>query len=109
MMNNFVIVARFMELKPAKEYGDDAFLLTLKAPRAYKNADGEYEEDMFDVVLKGNIASNTAEYCSAGDVIGIKGRIESFKYEAKSKKFRRTILVADKVTFLSSHSSGGDE
>ena len=55
-----------------------------------------------ECILWNNIASNTAEYCKKGDIIGIKGRIESRVIE--ENKINKTILqvIAEKVTFLSS-------
>ena len=105
MMNQVILVARINDIEPAEEYGTDSKTVILKSPNQFKNDEGVYEDNLFDVVLKGNIATNTMEYCTKGDIIGIKGHLESFKYSKGSKNFRRTIIVADKVTFLSSHSS----
>ena len=44
------------------------------------------------------INKHTKEYCDKGDLLGIKGRIESEVVD--NKKY--TIIVAEKVTFLSS-------
>ena len=105
MSNMFTLIARLVSISDAPEYGDDAKLVILKTPRAYKNAEGIYEEDLFDVILKGNIGEKTIEYCATGDVIGIKGSLESFKYEQNGKKYRRTMVNVQDVGSVVLHYS----
>ena len=79
--------------------------LPLAIPRSFKNADGEYETDFVECTLWNNIAENTAEYCKKGDIVGVKGRLQTNNYEKEdgSKVFKLDV-VAEKVTFLSSRS-----
>lgn len=67
--------------------------ITLAVPRCYKNQDGIYETDFIPVTLYGQLAATTNEYCRKGDLIGIKGRIESIDGKLK--------IIAEKATFLS--------
>lgn len=101
MLNNVVLVGRLAKEVEIKELesGKKVANITLAIPRAYKNVDGEYETDFIDCVLWEAIASNTAEYCKKGDILGVKGRIQTRIEE--SKKY--TEIVAEKVTFLSSN------
>ena len=70
---------------------------------ATENADGEYETDFIDCTIWNNVAQSTSEYCKKGDMIGIKGRIETSIYEKDDgEKVKRTSVVADRVSFLSS-------
>ena len=104
MLNNTVWVGRLVsnpELYEA-ENGKKACKITLAVPRPYKNADGEYDTDFVNCRLWAGVAQNTAEYCRKGDLIGIKGRIETYNYETEDGKKYRTEVVADRVTFLSS-------
>ena len=48
------------------------------------------------------VAESTAEYCKKGDVIGVKGRIQTDIYEKDGEKRKSTQIIADKITFLSS-------
>ena len=65
--------------------------------------DGKYDTDFIDVMLWESIAQNTAEYCKKGDIVGIKGRIQTSIYEEEDGRKRKTTeVVAEKVTFLSS-------
>ena len=69
----------------------------------YKNINGEYDTDFLDCTLWTNIAENTVEYCKTGDMVGVKGRIQSKIFEDEDgNKNKRTEIVAEKVTFLSS-------
>ena len=62
---------------------------------------GEYETDYIDCVLWTGIAENTSEYCKKGDILGLKGRVQTRAYEIDDKKKYVTEVVAEKVTFLS--------
>ena len=104
MLNQTVIVGRVVnEVKVNKTESErDVANITLAVPRSFKNADGEYDTDFIDVVLWGNIADNTAEYVKKGDLVGIKGRLQSREVEKYHEKFKVLEVVAEKVTFLSS-------
>lgn len=94
MLNGYTLVGRLAYI------GED--YMVLKVTRQYKNSDGEYETDKFNVYMSDNILKNTKEYCKVGDVIGVKGTMQSLEYEVDGKMHRRLKLLADKVTFLSS-------
>ena len=57
---------------------------------------------IIDCVAFENIAENTASYCSKGDIVGVKGRVQSRVVEKDGKKEYLMDIVAEKVTFLSS-------
>lgn len=104
MLNQTVIVGRIVNEPTVEktESGKDRAYLTVAVPRSYKNAEGEYDTDFIDCVLWGGVASNTAEYCKKGDLVGIKGKIETYTYETEAgEKKKATNVVAEKVTFLS--------
>ncbi|MDD4644153.1 MAG: single-stranded DNA-binding protein, partial [Bacilli bacterium] len=72
-------------------------------PRSYKNTNGEYETDFINCILWAGVAQNTTEYCKKGDLLGIKGRIQTRKIEDNPEKpIYVTELIAEKITFLSS-------
>ncbi|MEG1146642.1 MAG: single-stranded DNA-binding protein, partial [Bacilli bacterium] len=62
----------------------------------------EYETDFVDCVLWSGIATQTAEYCKKGDLIGVKGRLQTSTYEKDGKTQKSLQVVAEKITFLSS-------
>ena len=112
MLNQVILVGRLTKDLEVKEVEDGKKVtnLTLAIPRSFKNADGEYETDFIDCALWNSVAENTAEYCKKGDIIGVKGRLQSnsFEKEDGNREFR-TQVMAEKVTFLSSRSKDEPE
>ena len=105
MLNQVVLVGRLVGDVEVKELesGKRVANATLAVPRSFKNENGEYDTDFIDVVIWNSIADNTAEYCHKGDIIGIKGRLETNNYETENGEIRKlTQVIAEKVTFLSS-------
>ena len=104
MLNQTVIVGRLVSKPEIKELeeGKKVANLTLAVPRSYKNENGEYDTDFIDCTLWNGVAESTAEYCNKGDLIGVKGRLESKEREIEGKKIKVTNLIAEKVTFLTS-------
>ena len=107
MLNQTVIVGRIAkdpELRET-ENGKKVTNVTLAVPRSFKNANGEYETDFISCVLWKGIAESTVEYCKKGDLVGVKGRIQTRVYEKDEEKKYSTEIVAEKITFLSSNRS----
>ena len=75
----------------------------------FKNEDGEYETDFIDCTVFDVVATNTAEYCNKGDIVGVRGRLQSRTKEEDGKRTTTIEVVADKVTFLSSRKTKDDE
>lgn len=76
---------------------------TLAVPRPFKNAEGEYETDFINCEIWDVMATNTAEYCKKGDIVGLKGRLQVDSYEKDGKNVNKLKLVGEKVTFLTSN------
>ncbi len=104
MLNQSVIVGRLVRDPELYETdnGNKVTSITLAVPRSYKNMDGEYDTDFISCTLWKGVAENTVEYCHKGDLLGIKGRLQSRTIEEEEKNKTIIELVADKVTFLSS-------
>ncbi len=106
MLNQIVLVGRLTsdpELYET-ESGKKVSRLVLAVPRPYKNSQGEYESDFIGCKLWQAVAQNTTNYCKKGDLIGVKGRLETYNYETEDGRKYLTEVVAEKVTFLSSRS-----
>ena len=101
MLNQICIVGRL-----ASEPTENK--IRLAVPRPYKNSEGVYETDFIDILLGNNMAQNVTDYCKKGDIVGIKGRLESKMEDDGDGHFtkRIPIVVAEKVTFLSSRNGG---
>ncbi len=112
MLNQVVLVGRLTKDLETKELEDGKKVLnmTLAIPRSYKNADGVYETDFVDCTLWNQIAETTSEYCKKGDILGVKGRLQTDNYEKEDgSKVYKLNVIAEKVTFLSSRSNDQKE
>lgn len=95
MINQVVVVGRMVSDPQINETEKGKVsTITLAVPRSYKNENGEYETDFIPCVLWKGIATNTCEYCKKGDLLGVKGKIQSRENKIE--------IIAEKVTFLSS-------
>lgn len=111
MVNQIVLVGRIAKSPETRvsENGKKYATLTLAVPRNYKNSNGEYDTDFLDCTLWSSVAESTSEYCKTGDMIGVKGRVQSRIVESSDgSKRRKTEIVAERVTFLTSNSSRQD-
>lgn len=111
MLNQTVIVGRIVRDPELKETdtGKKVTNITVAVPRSYKNINGEYETDYIPCVLWKGVAESTSQYCKKGDLVGIKGRIQSRSYEIEEDKKFVVELIAEKVTFLSSKKADEEE
>lgn len=106
MVNQIVLVGRIARTSETRttENGRKVATLTLAVPRNYKNSNGEYDTDFLDCTLWSSVAESTSEYCNTGDMIGIKGRVQTRIVESSDgTKRKKTEIIAEKVTFLTSN------
>ena len=97
MLNQIILVGRLTrDITVNKaENGVKVATIPIAVPRSFKNVEGVYDTDI--------IAENTSEYCSKGDIVGIKGRIQTKVIELEDgKKENKLEIICEKITFLSS-------
>lgn len=112
MLNSVVLIGRLVDTPTLKVYDNDLAMtnITLAVPRAFKNHDGEIETDFIRCVFWDITARNVTEYCMKGDLIAVRGRIQSrftdisFENEGDVLKKKITALevIGERVVFLSS-------
>ena len=104
MLNQVVLVGRLTRNISVNksENGIKVATIPLAIPRSFKNVEGVYDTDFIDCVAFDTIAENTSEYCSKGDIVGIKGRVQSNMIEKEGKKENKLEIICEKITFLSS-------
>lgn|SRR5574344_1573224 len=105
MLNQTVLVGRLTKDPEMSntDNGKKVSNIILAVQRCYKNTEGLYDTDFIKCILWNGIAENTVTYCHSGDVVGIKGRLQSDSYlddDGKTKYV--TEVIAEKVTFLTS-------
>ena len=105
MINQIMLVGRLVKTPElfVTESGKKGSFITLAVGRPFKNQDGTYDTDFIDCSLWSIVAESTAEYCKTGDIVGIRGRIQTRIVEDDAGIKQKIMeIIADKVTFLSS-------
>lgn len=104
MLNQVILVGRLVKDPELRETdtGKKVTNIILAVPRSYKNSEGQYDTDFISCVLWQGVAENTVEYVKKGDLLGIKGRIQTRSIEDEEEYKSFVDIVADKITFLSS-------
>lgn len=104
MLNQVVLVGRLVKDPELVDMESNKKMsrITVAIPRSFKNMDGEYESDFISCILWDAIAKSTCEYCKKGDIVGVKGRIQSRMVEETNEKKYYVDVIAERVTFLSS-------
>ena len=104
MLNQTVIVGRLVRDPDLyeTENGNKVTNITLAVPRSYKNADGEYDTDFINCVLWKGVAESASEYCHKGDLLGIKGRIQTrtIDVDEDSKISPHRKIIGNTIIFL---------
>lgn len=103
MINLATVVGKLEKIEERETENSKRLYITVAVPRSYKNGDGIYETDYIDCILLPYLAEKINEFCKAGDVIGVKGRLE------KRKEDNSMVLVAEKISFLASAKGAGNE
>ncbi len=104
MLNEIILVGRLTNniVVNTTDKGKKIGNLTLAVPRSFKNMDGLYETDFIPCILWEEKASLAKDYCHIGDIVGIKGRLQSRIVETEQGKRNQLEVVAERLTFLSS-------
>lgn len=105
MINQITLVGRLVRTPELDltENGKKVSTITLAVPREYKNINGEYDTDFIDCTLWTGIAESASEYCKTGDILGVRGKVQSRLIEKEDgSKTKKMEVVADRISFLSS-------
>lgn len=103
-MNQCVLVGKVVELPTVKTTanGNKTAHLLLEVQRNFRNSNGEYESDIFNVLLWRGIAEDCCHVCSKGSLVGVKGRLSAYNNKVDNgTTYYNAEIVAEKVSFLS--------
>ena len=105
MLNQVVLVGRLTQDPELNQVHEKKKVstITLAVQRPYKNSEGLYEADFIRCILWDAISASTNDYCHKGDIVGVKGRIQTGSYDKDGEKRYTTDVIAEKVTFLSNN------
>ena len=103
ILNQIILVGRLTRniTVNKSDKGVKVATISLAIPRSFKNMEGGYDTDFIDCIAFDSIAENTKEYCEKGDIVGVKGRVQSRTIEKEGKTEYLMEIIAEKVTFLS--------
>ena len=103
MVNMVMLVGRLVSNPELieRENGVKLSHVTLAVNRKFKDKDGVFRADFIDCILWNNYAINVNNYCSKGDLIGIRGRLQVETVEKDGVKKKYTDVIAESITFLS--------
>lgn len=108
MINTLTVVGRLVsDPKIIETENKKKTIVTIRVPRSYKDLNGVYKSDVVDCVLWSEMAQQVCELCKKGDLLAVKGRIQSSvtiddgtTYDGTRK--RELAIVAEKISFLAS-------
>ncbi len=104
MYNYFMLVgriARDVEIKTLED-GRNVLNLLIVVQRPFRNAEGEYENDLLRVTLWESTAEIVSDNVRKGAMIGVKGRIVSNrKTKDDGTNVYQTELVGERIVFFS--------
>src|SRR5438105_13828557 len=88
--------------------GQSVCSFSLALNRAYKNADGDWQEatDYIDIVAWGGLGERVAQYLSKGRAALVNGRLQSRRWQQDGQKRSKVEVVAQDVTFLGGPGGG---
>lgn len=108
MINTLTVVGRLVsDPKIIETENKKKMIVTIRVPRSYKDLNGVYKSDVVDCVLWSEMSQQVCELCKKGDLLAVKGRIQSSVTIDDGTTYQETrkrdlIIVAEKVTFLAS-------
>lgn len=103
MINNVVLTGKVVELPKVRETatGIKYANILLEVMRPFRNSNGVYESDRMSVTLWKGIAETAIDVCKVGDLLGIKGRIQTYSVEKENQTYYNYEIVAEQVSFMS--------
>lgn len=104
MLNQVVLVGRLTQ-DPSLESNSTQktkMVVNVAVSRPFKNSDGIYETDFIRCILWNGIASNTAKYCHKGDIVGLKGRLQTTVFEDSNQDRKYiTEVIVERISYIS--------
>ena len=108
MLNNIILQGRLTrdpEMQ-ATANGVSRSTFALACEQDYKNPNGERDTDFFDVVAWRNTADFVQRYFTKGQMIVVRGRLQTQQWTAQDGSKRKTVqIVAENVYFCGKENS----
>lgn len=104
-MNEVVLVGRLTKDPDLRmtQSGSDITKITIAINRHFKDKNGIYNTDFFDILLWNSLAKRVNEWCKKGDTIGVRARLQNSSYtDNDGKKVYKNEIIAESISFISS-------
>ena len=103
MINSCVLVGKVKEVPVIQTTAKGTVVahMLVETDRPFRNEDGSTDSDLFKVTLWKGIAEETASVCVPGDIIGIRGRMQSSANTKEDRTYYNCEVIAEKVSFPS--------
>jgi len=104
MANIILLVGRLGDVPKTGSFGSDKVYanMSLAVKRDYKNLNGDYDTDWFDVVCFGGLANLCKQYLQKGSKILVQGRLQNDNYVKDGVTIYKNKIVAEKIEFCDS-------
>lgn len=103
MLNRVILIGRLTR-DPELRYTPTGVAVTnfrIAVNRPFRNQQGEFEADFFNVVCWRKLAETVAQYMTKGRLVAVDGRLQTRSYQTADGQNRRvTEIVAESVRFL---------
>lgn len=100
-MNKIQLTGNLVRNIDLHEEGNKYIQNAIAVKRNFKNKNGEYESDFFNITMFGHNAEYIAKYGAKGCKVAISGRLQSNTYQNKDGENRTSItVIADEVELL---------
>lgn len=102
MINNVVLTGRIIEEPKLRETATGIKYATvlLEVERSFKNKNGIYDTDKISVTAWKDTAVTVKDMCKVGDIVGIRGRVQSYSVEKESQTFYNYEIIAEHFSFF---------
>ena len=102
-MNIVLLIGRITNNIEIKEVGDgySKANITLAVRREFKNSNGEFDTDFVPITLWEGAATTCKEFCTKGQLISIRCRIQTQKIDLEDGKFYNQVeIIGEKLCLL---------
>ena len=103
-MLNQVIIAGVVKEEPLLKKTSSGLHyanLIVEVKKEFRNTEGNYDSDVFSILLWRSVAEHCISICKEGNLVAIKGRLQSSLFNREDGSvFYNYEIIADKVFFL---------
>ena len=97
---NKVFEIGFLTREPEKVEGQDLCKLTMAVRNDYKNKDGEYDSEFFNLSVWGKLSESCLKYLHKGSQVAVEGSLHIRTYEKDGIKRYLPEITVKSIEFI---------